>query len=499
MREPDPGTWLDPESDGIAERGWFPIYLIHLLVLIPTFTAMFFTSGLVVVFVTLIDSGHADWTAANWFAYGVPIAFILWATSGILLPLGAGRWLADDIGARRPTTLELEAYEDAIDTLAVGDNNARRPKHLYVLDENDLNACVVADTIIVNRELLNTGYSEAIIAHELGHLNSMDARVTVAVNRLGAFARTSGALHQGYREAAAEQGRGSCLVGFVILVIRACSGGLANNMMAPAWASWWRLREYAADDYAARLGQAEHLANLLETHGLLYDTPIRRVWATTHSPPTRRATHRPTTPPRTGMTPTALSTLSRVRYPVAPPPVRLKPATNDPLRTTSRAGLTRPDASATQHPSSGPGDRNFQEHQMPDANNDTRRIELKPATIEAIAQRVAELLTPRSPAEPASALIDAGELARRTGVSRTWIYQHAAQLGAIRLGDGPRARLRFGADTVERLSTAIVAETVPLVSDGPRRPSSAAPVDLLPIRGRAMPVSRRSLLRRRSH
>ena len=58
-------------------------------------------------------------------------------------------------------------------------------------------------------------------------------------------------------------------------------------MMGPAWASWWRLREYAADDYAARLGQAEELARFLDENVLLYDVPIRFVWMTTHShPPT---------------------------------------------------------------------------------------------------------------------------------------------------------------------------------------------------------------------
>jgi Zn-dependent protease with chaperone function len=45
------------------------------------------------------------------------------------------------------------------------------------------------------------------------------------------------------------------------------------------------LREYAADDYAARLGQAEPLARFLEEHALLYDTPIRRIWASTEMHP----------------------------------------------------------------------------------------------------------------------------------------------------------------------------------------------------------------------
>jgi hypothetical protein len=29
------------------------------------------------------------------------------------------------------------------------------------------------------------------------------------------------------------------------------------------------------------------------------------------------------------------------------------------------------------------------------------------------------------------------------GVDREWVYEHADQLGAVRLGEGPRPRLRF--------------------------------------------------------
>ena len=78
--------------------------------------------------------------------------------------------------------------------------------------------------------------------------------------------------------------------------------------------------------------------------------------------------------------------------------------------------------------------------------------ELSPRAIEAIATRVIELLHehPQQPQHPDS-LIDVAELARQTGLSRTWIYEHARELGAIRLGDGPRARLRFNPDTVKRL------------------------------------------------
>lgn len=44
---------------------------------------------------------------------------------------------------------------------------------------------------------------------------------------------------------------------------------------------------------------------------------------------------------------------------------------------------------------------------------------------------------------PRSPLIDASALAVELGVSRAFVYEHAAELLAIRLGAGPRARLRF--------------------------------------------------------
>lgn len=41
------------------------------------------------------------------------------------------------------------------------------------------------------------------------------------------------------------------------------------------------------------------------------------------------------------------------------------------------------------------------------------------------------------------ALVDATAVASYLGVQREWVYEHADELGALRLGSGPRARLRF--------------------------------------------------------
>lgn len=68
-----------------------------------------------------------------------------------------------------------------------------------------------------------------------------------------------------------------------------------------------------------------------------------------------------------------------------------------------------------------------------------KRVTLDHEDIEAIAEKVAELISPGTDGK----LITVSQLSESRGLSQDWIYANAAQLGAIRLGDGPRARLRF--------------------------------------------------------
>ena len=72
-------------------------------------------------------------------------------------------------------------------------------------------------------------------------------------------------------------------------------------------------------------------------------------------------------------------------------------------------------------------------------------------SIEALAARLAELLgAARAPERrsPPQRLLSAAEVAEWWGVERSWVYAHAAALGARRLGAGPRPRLRFDPDEV---------------------------------------------------
>jgi hypothetical protein len=76
------------------------------------------------------------------------------------------------------------------------------------------------------------------------------------------------------------------------------------------------------------------------------------------------------------------------------------------------------------------------------------RAELSPETVDAIARRVAELLTakPADATPDAQRLVDAAELARRLRVTPAWVREHADELGVVRIGEGPRPRLRFAVD-----------------------------------------------------
>ena len=51
----------------------------------------------------------------------------------------------------------------------------------------------------------------------------------------------------------------------------------------------------------------------------------------------------------------------------------------------------------------------------------------------------------------AVALVDARQLARDLGVSLDYVYAHATELGAMRLGSGPKARIRFDLDRARQV------------------------------------------------
>lgn len=252
-------------SRGDISPGWVLLYAATFALQLPVgaFRALIATP---VLWLSLTVAGEPTASVhalAVILGYG-PLALSL---ATLLLPLG-GWWWMQKSGGRAPSQREQLIYEDALSRLADTDGQLRPPRRWFVLDEPQLNAAAYTDTLMLTRGLLESSHLEAVLAHELGHLNSSDARLTAALHRLTTPPRRR--LRFPLRT-----------LGFL------SSGALAAWITRAPWAAYWRTREFQADQYAAQLGQSEALARFLDTNALAYDLPVPFIWLTEHThPPT---------------------------------------------------------------------------------------------------------------------------------------------------------------------------------------------------------------------
>lgn len=86
--------------------------------------------------------------------------------------------------------------------------------------------------------------------------------------------------------------------------------------------------------------------------------------------------------------------------------------------------------------------------------------------VEAVAEHIAELVTST---RPNVGLVDARSLAQELGVARDWVYANAERLGGVRLGNGPRARLRFDVGKAREALVAGRQDDQPTNGEPPRR------------------------------
>jgi hypothetical protein len=122
-----------------------------------------------------------------------------------------------------------------------------------------------------------------------------------------------------------------------------------------------------------------------------------------------------------------------------------------------------------------------------------QEVKLTPSEIDAIVGRVAELLQSRRaarPARPQPRMVTAAEVARWCGVERSWVYAHAEELGARKIGAGERPRLRFDLAEVSERITALNGS-----QSGVRRGSTAIAADS---RIRSLPRRRRGIVVRQN-
>lgn len=90
------------------------------------------------------------------------------------------------------------------------------------------------------------------------------------------------------------------------------------------------------------------------------------------------------------------------------------------------------------------------------------------------------------------ALVGVREVAAYLAVDASWVYEHAREIGARKLGDGPKARLRFSlAEVDQKLSACMMSrkstEAQSRMAESKRRRARTrrlgTTVELLPIRG----------------
>jgi Zn-dependent protease with chaperone function len=137
------------------------------------------------------------------------------------------------------------------------------PPQSWVLDHPLPEAGVRGAALILSRPLLESDSLAAVLAHELGHLQTIDGRLTEGLDRLRIWDDPLRPLDDDDEAFEADAG----LPLFALRwLIRLAGGGAGETVLAPAWAAYWRSREFAADSHAAALGQADDLARHLADH-----------------------------------------------------------------------------------------------------------------------------------------------------------------------------------------------------------------------------------------
>jgi Zn-dependent protease with chaperone function len=220
-----------------------------------------------------------------WLAALLPLAY---SVCGLILPGRASLWRLR-LGSRRPSDSEDDALRAGLELLGPGGHALARRVAIGVIDDPLPNAAVRGRAIIVSRGLLESASLPAVLAHELAHARGLDGRLSEALGRLVLWAdplgpaRREGEIER--RDEAEPDPQGRLLWSLARLLARLAGGGCAEQLLAPLWAPYWRTREYAADAYAAALGQGEDLATHLADFEQPFDIPQRGLLRLDQHPP----------------------------------------------------------------------------------------------------------------------------------------------------------------------------------------------------------------------
>lgn len=234
------------------------------------------TSGIIgYVTSTLIALSTFGTLIAYLCAFGPIVASIL----SLYLPGGffAKRF---SMGAREASLEErriVDAALDAIGAQMATVKNLRLPRDIFVIDSpvSSQEGTIIGSTLYLSRGLIRADDDlMPVLAHLLGHMNTIDGRLTLALRRLVLppvymLSRALGQLAPGIIKIGATAGNaGGCLAGAIVFLLSGllalAGGGCGTFCLSPVWSWFWRQREYAADAYAAELGQSAGLIGYLQ-------------------------------------------------------------------------------------------------------------------------------------------------------------------------------------------------------------------------------------------
>jgi hypothetical protein len=150
------------------------------------------------------------------------------------------------LGVRmQPSMREIERFERAFDQLTrtrltVPDAQAlRKPRFWAVRDGRGMQIRWIGWVLVIDQGLLESKHFPAMLAHELAHSHSVDL-FTITLFTIFPPLRWS------------------------ILALVGLPIASGKILLYPLWMKYWRDRVYAADEYAARLGQHHQLIRALD-------------------------------------------------------------------------------------------------------------------------------------------------------------------------------------------------------------------------------------------
>jgi Zn-dependent protease with chaperone function len=212
-------------------------------------------------------------------------AFLPFAFSALaFLPPGDAAAWARRIGARRPDAEEERVLLAAMAELRVLDPGISKPAGWYIFDTPLPAAQAHGTAVLLSSGMLDSDALAAVLAHELGHVHSLDSRLGRALHFLVLWRDPLGP-----RLGKDGAWRPGPLLVFALaparLLLRLAGGDFARHLLSAPWGSYRVAREYAADGYAASHGQAVALAVFLAESDAASDGYGRLLSAMTHHPP----------------------------------------------------------------------------------------------------------------------------------------------------------------------------------------------------------------------